>query len=188
MKVAYRAAVVLLLSLTTAGCAGVAPRASTQPSASSTTQPALASYDEYHDAACQAWDALDRAVGNPETGSGSELSRALDEAAATGDGPGADGLAADIKAELATGRRHLAVARTWAPRAETMAQFDRVFSAFEAMTDAKRAMANAEPDAVDPQLAFERAGGLEAWYAMFESMSEEDMTSGKPCPNVPVTP
>jgi hypothetical protein len=181
------AAVVLLLALNIAGCAG-APRVSTDPSAGGTAQPAIASHEEYRDVACQAWDALDRAVGNPETGSGSELSRALDEATATGDGPAADQLAGEIKAALATGRRHLAVARTWATRADTVAQLDRVFAAFEAMTDAKRAVARGEPDAVDPQLAFEQAGGVEAWYAMFETMSEQDAASGKPCPNVPVTP
>ena len=172
--------VVLLVVLSAAGCAGAAPSVSTAPE--------IASYEEYHVVACQAWDALDRAVGNPDTGSGSELSRVLDEAATTGDGVAADRVVTDIKAQLATGRRHLAVAGTWKPRASTVAQLDRVFAAFEAMTDAKRAVAKGEPDAVDPQLAFEQAGGVEAWYAMFDTLSAQDMASGKPCPNVPVTP
>ena len=62
---ATRTVVVLLLVLSAAGCAGAAPSVSTAPE--------IASYDEYHGVACLAWDALDRAVGNPETGSGSEL-------------------------------------------------------------------------------------------------------------------
>ena len=177
---ATRTAVVLLIAFSGAGCAGATPGVSTLP--------AIASYEEYHAVACQAWDALDRAVGNPETGSGSELSRELDEAAATGDGPKADRFAADIKAELAEGRRHLAVARTWQPRGDTTEQLDRIFTAFEAMTDAKVAVAKGEPGAADPQLAFERAGGVEAWYAMVETMPGADVGSARPCPNVPVTP
>ena len=183
-----RAVVVLLGSLAVAGCALPAASVAPQPALTVSPQPSIASYGDYYVVACQAWDALDRAVGNPETGSGSRLSRALDDAAAAGDGPAADRLAADITAELATGRRHLAVARTWAPRASTIEQLDRIFAAFEVMTEAKRAGANGEPDALDPQMAFEQAGGVDAWYAMLETMSSPDRAEGKACPNVPVAP
>lgn len=181
-------AVVLVAALAVGGCGGAAPSVAPPSATRISAQPSIGSDEEYRVVACQAWDALDRAVGNPETGSGSTLSRGLDEAAASGDGPAADRLAADIKAELAKGRRHLAVARTWAPREETIEQLDRIFVAFTAMTEAKMALANGEADAVDPQLAFEQAGGVEAWYAMVETMSGPDAASGKPCPNVPVTP
>ena len=49
-----------------------------------------------------------------------------------------------------------------------MSQLDRVFLAFEAMIDAKRDAAG-NPAALDPQAAFEEAGGLTAWQAMFEA-------------------
>lgn len=185
-----RAAAVVLTALACVGCAGAAPSLSAHPATapSVSTRPAIASYEDYHVEACQAWDALDRAVGNPDTGSGSRLSRALDQAVEAGDAASAERLAADIKAELASGRRHLEAAGTWAPRASTVAELDRVFEAFEAMIDAKRAAASGASDALDPQLAFEQAGGVDAWYAMFETVSASDMAAGKQCPNVPVTP
>jgi hypothetical protein len=129
-----------------------------------------ASYDEYFVAACAAWDGLFRAVGNPDTGSGSDLSRALDAAMTSGDVPSAERAAAEMASELKAAREQAAVASGWAPRAAVMTQFDRVLAAFEVGTAAKLAVAKGEPNAVDPQAAFEGAGGLEAWFAMIEAM------------------
>jgi hypothetical protein len=184
------AAVVLVTAVATVGCAAAAPSPSAQgatlPGVS--TERTIGSSEEYYVVACKAWDALDRAVGDPDTGEGSKLSRALDQAVEARDVASADRAAAGITAELASGRRQLKTAGTWGPRSKTVAQFDRVFVAFEAMTAAKRAAARGKPNAVDPQAAFEQAGGVEAWFAMFESIPPSEMATGKPCPNVPVTP
>lgn len=168
-----------------AGAACGAP----MPSATATQAPA-ASYEEYRVAACAAWEALFKAVGNPDTGTGSDLSRALDQAVAAGDVASADRQAADISTELEAGREQVAVASGWQARAPVMVQLDRVFVAFEAMTSAKRAAARREPNAVNPQTAFEQAGGLEAWFAMIDAMRAAGGGSAteEQCPNVPVAP
>lgn len=153
---------VLLIVVATGGC--------TPGLAAATPRPAAATYEEYFVAACAAWDGLFRSVGNPDTGSGSELSRALDAAMAAGDIASADRAAAAMIRELRTGREQVAIARGWAPRAAVMAQLDRVLAAFEVRTAAKLAVAKGEPNAVDPQVAFEGAGGLEAWLAMIDAM------------------
>lgn len=174
-----RGLVVLLMLTSVVACA--AP-------ASSATQAAPTSYEEYRVAACSAWDALFRAVGNPDTGTGSDLSRALDQAVAARDPASADRLAVEIENELAAGRGHVAIAGGWLPRADAMIQLDRVFVAFEAMTDAKRQAARGEPNAVDPQAALEAAGGIDAWFALMEAMRASTGVTDQPCPNVPVTP
>ena len=141
-------------------------------------------------AACAAWDSLFRAVGNPDTGTGSDLSRALDDAVAAGDAALADRLATDIVRELEDGREQVAVAGGWQPRAPVMVQLDREFVAFEVMTSAKVAAARREPTALDPQTAFEQAGGIEAWFTMIDAMRAAggDSQTEDQCPNVPVTP
>ena len=156
----------------------------------SPARPAAANYDEYATAACAAWDALFKAVGNPDTGGGSVLSKGLDEAVAAADVAAADRLAIDIARELQTGREQIGIAGGWAPRRPVMVQLDRVFAAFEAMVAAKRAAARHEPNAVEPQAAFEQAGGVEAWQAMFEAARAAGggAATDRPCPNVPVTP
>ena len=147
-------AIVLVVAVAAAGC---------------TPQRAAASYEEYFVAACAAWDGLFRSVGNPDTGSGSELSRALDAAMTTGDVPAAERAAAGMATELEAARQQAAVAAGWAPRTAMMVQLDRVLAAFEVGTAAKLAVAKGAPNAVDPQAAFEAAGGLEAWFAMIEA-------------------
>jgi hypothetical protein len=65
------------------------------------------------------------------------------------------------------------------------AQLDRLFVAFEAMTDAVRASSNTNAG----QAAFEKAGGVEAWTALFQAFGEMDRPAGlgpMQCPNVPV--
>jgi hypothetical protein len=174
----------VLIALMAAACGG----APSSPSA----RPAAASYDEYRNAACAAWDALFRAVGNPDTASGSDLSHGLDAAVNAGDVAAADRVAADIVRELKAGREHVAIAGGWSPRAPVMVQLDRVFAAYEAMIAAKRAAARREPNALDPQTAFEQAGGVEAWFAMFEAGRKAGAGSAgvteQRCANVPVSP
>ena len=131
------------------------------------------------------------AVGNPETAEGSLLSKALDEAVLAKDGPEGKRLAAEITVELESGRRHVAAAAGWPPAAPAMAELDQMFVALTAMTAAKAAAAMGAPGSVDPQVAFERAGGVDAFYAMFEAMGA--MGSARPagaqqCPNVPIGP
>jgi hypothetical protein len=175
------AALIVLLG---AACSGSPP--------GGTARPVAASYDQYRTAACAAWDALFGAVGNPDTASGSEMSRALDAAVTAGDTETADRIAGEIAKELRAGRDQIAVAGGWAPRTAVTVEMDRMFVAFEAMIEAKRASARHEPDAVDPQTAFEQAGGVDAWHAMFEAARKAGAgTAGateRPCENVPVTP
>jgi len=156
---------------------------------SRTPVPAAGSFEEYAASFCSAFEAMFRAVGNPDTGSGSDLSKALDAAVAAGDVASADKLAAAITSELESGRRHVAFARGWPPAEPMMAQLDRVFVAFEAWVEAKRAAAGQAPNAVDPQAAFERAGGVEAWLAMFQA--GRAVASARPagehrCASVPI--
>ncbi len=67
--------------------------------------------------------------------------------------------AAEMARELDSGRAALAVAAGWQPRADVIRQMDRVFVAYEALTAAKLALARGEPNAIDPQAAYEAAGG-----------------------------
>ncbi len=182
-----RGVLIVWVVVATSACAAPVPIDQAMP----TVRPAAASYEEYAVAACAAWDALFRAVGNPDTGTGSDLSRALDAAVAAGDGPSADRAAAAIAMELGTGRQQVAFAAGWVPRARVMAQVDRIFVAYEAMIAAKRAAPRHEPNAVDPQAAFEQAGGIEAYFAWIAALKEAGLTGAateRQCPKVPVAP
>jgi hypothetical protein len=153
--------------------------------------PVATSFAEYGVRFCSAWEALFRAVGNPDTAEGSVLSKALDAAVATHDGVTADRLAAEITTELEAGRRHAARGGGWPPAAPMMTQLDRLFVAFEAMVAAKRAVANQVPGAPDPQVALEQAGGLEAWTAVFAAyaaIGAERPANVTPCAKVPISP
>jgi hypothetical protein len=166
-----------------AGCA------STTASPSPSAQPVATSFEEYAIAFCSAFDSMFRAVGNPDTGSGSVLSTSLDAAVTAGDVASAERFAGTITSELEAGRQHVAVAAGWEPAGPMMARLDRVFVAFEAMIAAKRAAAAHAPNAVVPQTAFEQAGGAEAWFAMFEAGRAMKRATGTPdhhCPTVPV--
>jgi len=178
-----RFAIITLIAAATAACVAGVPNVLPVPAATS--------FEGYAAHFCSAFDAMFKAVGNPDTAMGSQLSKALDSAVAAQDGPAADRLAAQITAELESGRREVSAAAGWAPAAAMMTQLDRVFVAFEAMTTAKAAKARGEPDAVDPQAAFEQAGGVEAWFAMFDA--GRAMQAARPadtpqCANVPVSP
>ena len=106
-----------LAMLVFAGCA--APPLEASPSSSTVTpRPAPSSYDEVAESLCAAWQALDRAVGNPDTGEGSELSDSLEAAAERRDVGSAERDAALIIAEFEAARRHAAHAGRWEPAAE----------------------------------------------------------------------
>lgn len=170
-----------------AACGTGAPGTASSPE----PRPVATSFEEYAVSFCSAWEALFQAVGNPDTAAGSVLSKALDEAVAAKDGPEASRLATEITAELESGRGHAAVAGGWAPAAPAMTQMDRLFVAFEAMIAAKAAAATGEPGAVDPQAAFEQAGGVEAYFAMIEAMRARPsagQAGAQQCPNLPVGP
>ncbi len=158
---------------------------------SPTPRPAATSFDEYAVGFCSAWAAMFRAVGNPDTASGSDLSKALDAAVAAGDVGAADRLAAEITSVLESGREQVAYAGGWLPAAPITAQLDRLFVAYEAMIAAKAAAAKSAPNAVEPQAAFEGAGGVDAFFAMIEAMralAPERPAEAQQCPNLPIGP
>ena len=128
----------------------------------------IATFEEFATDACDAFEAMFRAVGNPDAGTDSELSKALEEAVQRGDPAEAGRLAEAITLELENGRQSASQAAAWPPGFAMMSQLDRVLLAFEAMIDAKRQGAG-NPDAPDPQAAFEAAGGIASWQAMFEA-------------------
>lgn len=153
--------------------------------------PAVVSYEEFEDAFCSAFGSLIRAVGNPDTGTPSVSSKALDEAVTAGDGAAAERLAATITVELETGRRQAALAARWQPAAMTMAAMDRVLVAFEAQIAAKRAAAGHAQGTIDPQAAFEQAGGVTAWSVLVQGAGTMAVPAGaspKPCPAMSGTP
>jgi hypothetical protein len=127
-----------------------------------------ATFEEFAADACDAFEAMFRAVGNPDAGTDSELSKALDEAVQRGDPAEAGRLAEAITVELESGRQSASLAAGWPPGFAMMSQLDRVLLAFEAQIDAKRQAAG-NPAAPDPQAAFEAAGGIASWQAMFEA-------------------
>ena len=136
-----------------------------------TPMEAAASADEFAAAWCSSLKALVRAIGNPDTGSDSELSAAFDAAIQGGDATEVQRLAAAMTAELSTGRQHAAVAAGWEPGSAAAGAVDRVLLAFGAMVEAKRAGAGDGLAAADAraQSALEQAGGLAAWVAMLEA-------------------
>lgn len=178
-----------LIATVIAACGAGGSSATSSP----TGPPPAATFDEYAIMFCSAWGALFEAVGNPDTGAGSDLSLALDAAVEAKDGLEAGRLAGEIVDALEDGRRSAAAAGGWAPATRTMDAMDRVFVAFEAMTAAKVAVATGKPNAVDPQVALEQAGGIEAWAALL--MAYQAMTVDRPadqaseaCPGLPVAP
>ena len=135
------------------------------PVASSSSPPAT--FEDFATNACDAFEAMFRAVGNPDTGSGSELSTQLDEAVTRGDPAEANRLAEAIHAELEQGRQAAAAAAAWAPGAPAMSELNDVLTAFDAYIRAKQEQSAGNP--ADPQAALEAAGGLTSWTAMFEA-------------------
>jgi hypothetical protein len=174
------AAIVLsmIVVFAAAGCGGGTPGA--------TPMPVATTADEFAEAWCSSLEAMARAIGNPDTAGDSKLSAALDVAIERADYAGVEQVAAQMRAELETGRRLAVVAAGWQPGAATMVQLDRLILAFEAMVEAKRAAASQGLGAADglAQTAFEQAGGLEAWQGMFEAaraLRTEDLGAMTDC-------
>ena len=179
-----RALALALVATIAVACGSAAPAATSPASPSAAPSAPPATYAEYDASFCAAFTSLIRAVGNPDAGTPSALSKKLDDAVRAGDAVAADQAAAAMTAELETGRRHAAAAARWQPAAASMAQMDRLLVAFEAMTTAKRAVAAKVPDAVDPQKAFEQAGGVQAWTGVLSGVSSVPVPSGSvpaPC-------
>ena len=76
---------------------------------------APATFEEFATNACDAFEAMFRAVGNPDAGTDSELSKALEEAVQRGDPAEAGRLAEAITVELESGRQAASRAAAWPP-------------------------------------------------------------------------
>ena len=192
--VAWLLASVTVLGACSAGSAsgpGRAGSGSAVPSASHPASPLAITFDTFVISTCLALDSMFEAIGNPDTGSGSALSKELDEAVEAKDGAAADRLAvAMMTRSLDAGRRQAAVAAGYPSGALMMIQLDRVLEAFAVMVAAKRSLANGVPGAPDPRTAFERAGGVDAWRAMLDAVRSVDRPSGVPqriCPTLPIS-
>ncbi len=191
--VAWLIASATILGACSAGSAsgpGQAGSGSAVPTASDPASPPAITFDGFVISTCLAFDSMFEAIGNPDTGSGSALSKELDLAVEAKDGAAADRLAAAMTRTLEAGRRQAAVAAGYPSGALMMIQLDRVLEAFAVMVAAKRSLAIGVPGAPDPQTAFERAGGVDAWRAMLDAMRSVDRPSGVPqrtCPTVPIS-
>ena len=167
-----RAIAVACIALAVAACATGAPSSAPTPT------PAAATYVEAQDAICSAFGAMLRAVGNPDAGTPSILSKTLDEAVTAGDVPAAERAAAGMAAELQAAVQQAAVAGRYEDSAPAAAAMNTLFVAFGAMITAKLAVARKTPGATDPQAAFEQAGGVEAWTAMLVGLQRMPIPSG----------
>lgn len=190
-----RAIAMVLIVFAGAACGtstpGVAESRSPATPSPSVATPAAVTYEAFADAFCSAFTSLIRAVGNPDAGTPSVNSKALDDAVAAGDVAAAERLAATITSELEAGRHQAALAARWQPAATTMAAMDRLLVAFEAQIAEKRAAAGRAPGASAPQGAFEQAGGVEAWRALVQGTGTMTVPAGaspKPCPALSGTP
>jgi len=138
---------------------------------------APATFGDYDAAFCGAFTSLIRAYGNPDTNAPSAMRKALEDSVAAGDRAAAEVASTAMLNELEAGRRLAATAARWQPGAATAASLDRLLLAFEAWTSAKFALV-ANPSAIDPQTAFERAGGVEAWTATLQGVGSTPVPPG----------
>jgi len=178
--VSMRAGALALLATIAVGCGSVVP--------ASIPAPGAKTHEEFVAAACLAFDELDAAIGNPDTGTGSDLSNALDIAVTSGDVASANRLADASIARLEAGRRQLVIAGGWAPGSAMASATDRFFVASEVLVNGKRAGA-ATRDGRAGQVAFERAGGLDAWQSMLTAAGRIELPAGSSpirCPNVAI--
>jgi hypothetical protein len=144
--------------------AGCTPSAGSSSVAASSPP---ATFDDFATHACDAFEAMFRAVGNPDTGTPSELSAALDEAIQRGDPAEANRLAEAIHAELEQGRQAAVAASAWPAGAPVMRELSDVLTAYDAYIRAKQEQSAGNP--ADPQAALEAAGGITSWTAMIEA-------------------
>ena len=169
------------LALAVAGCG---------PGAVATTAPhSVGSFQEFFATWCPAMQGMLRAIGNPDSGSDSELSKALDAAIVEANPAAVGQVTAQIRQELFTARQLAASAATWPQGAEMATQMGRLFSAFDAGIEAKRAAASQGLEAASSQqqAAFEMAGGPAAWTDMIaaaRSIPEMGRADSPSCPGV----
>ena len=168
MTRAFRAGVLALFTLIAVACGSVAQHSASMPPAT---------FSDYDAAFCGAFTSLIRAYGNPDTNAPSAMRKALDDSVAAGDRAAADVASTAMLNELEAGRRLAATAARWQPGAATAASLDRLLLAFEAWTSAKFALV-ANPSAIDPQTAFQRAGGVEAWTATLQGVGSTPVPPG----------
>lgn len=183
------AVVLVLISLGGAGCGTGASGATPDPTA--TPAPTALSFEGYETAFCAGFTSLIRAVGNPDAGTPSILSKSLDAAVTAGDGAAAERVGATITNELELGRQQAALAGGWQPGKATTVALDHVLVAFETAVAAKVAVAKHTAGAVDPQVALEQAGGVEAWTALVGGVGTLVPPAGaspKTCPAFSGTP
>lgn len=147
-----------ILVLTIAACTPTAGSSEQLPSAQAAT------FEEFATSACDAFEALFRAVGNPDTGAGSELSEQLDEAVTRGDVAASNRAAEAIIGELRQGQQAASAAAAWEPGKVAMAELNDVLVAYESYINARKDQSTGS--LTDPQAAFEDAGGVTSWQAM----------------------
>ena len=167
------------------------------PSSSAATR--ASTYLEFRAGFCAAWSDLTRAIGNPETGTGSELTIARDDAIEAGDLAAVDRLTRTITATLTAGRDNARYAGGWAKAAAAAEAMDPLFVAFQAMVVATRdaAVRGEESPRMVAQEEFERVGGVDAWFDMVQVMQGDAIrraiADARPpdldpqCPGVPVS-
>ncbi|HET9520238.1 MAG TPA: hypothetical protein VFO73_04245 [Candidatus Limnocylindrales bacterium] len=189
--VSRRTVVALVIAVATlGGCSG--PPAAASPAGATT-------YLEFREAFCSAFDGLFRAIGNPDTGSDSELMAQMEAAIAAGDRATVERVAREIVATLEAAREHGRFAGGWAPASPLAAPLDRMLVTFEVLVEAKRSAAGEGIDAANSagQTAFEQAGGLEAWTNLLRAFQDPAvmgaLASARPadldpqCPTVPIS-
>lgn len=171
----------VLLALAGAGCG---------PSAvGPTARPSVGSFQEFFATWCPAMQGMLRAIGNPDSGSDSDLSKALDAAIVAADPAAVDLISIQIRRELLAARELAASAATWPQGAEMATQMGRLFAAFDAGIEAKRAAASQGLEAANnqQQAAFEAAGGPAAWTGMIaaaRTIPEMGRADAPSCPGV----
>jgi hypothetical protein len=169
-----RAGALALLTVIAVACGSGAPTPAPQSAAAS---PPPATFSDYDAALCGAFTSMIRAYGNPDTNSASVMRKTLEDAIAAGDKAAAERASTAMLNELEAGRHLAATAARWQPGAATAVSLDRLLQAFEAWTSARLAL-TANPSAIDPQQAFERAGGVEAWTATLRGVGTTPVPSG----------
>jgi len=171
-----RAGALALLTVIAVACGSGAPSSAPQSAKPSPSAPP-ATFSDYDAALCGAFTSMIRAYGNPDTNSASVMRKTLEDAIAAGDKAAAERASTAMLNELEAGRRLAATAARWQPGAATAVSLDRLLQAFEAWTSAKLAL-TANPSAIDPQQAFERAGGVEAWTTTLRGVGTTPVPSG----------
>ncbi len=178
-----------MLALVSTGCAASGATPSQSRAGADT-------YDQFRTGYCAAWVHLLVAVGNPDTASGSDMTRSLEASIKANDRAAVSGAADRIRAELENGRVDVAYAAGWKPASGIMVQFDRLFAAFEASIEAEAKSAPLGVQAAKDagQQALIGTGGGDAWDRLLDQKENAALRSAMPagavtrqCPGVPVS-